>query len=351
VRSSTPSAAPTRTRREAGVVLVVILVFALLLTSTVATFMRRATVDSMISRNREAASRAEALARGGVRLATVLLLEDALRDREPDAIGDTLSELWARARYLEIPLEDGSSLRLQIEDMGSRLNLNAVFQFDENGAAHDNATHMLSDLLEKVIDEMPIAPGEKLYDVAELVANLVDYVDEDDLRQRGGPEDDVYQDRDPPERPANRPFLSLDELQSVEGFDDRLVEGLRPYLTVYPFAGTEGINPNTAPPHVLSLLFFNDGVDLRFAEEDTVRKILKVRQEGGFICGEGQAAEGCAPVTEVVGPNAIYPPLDFDSEIFTVTAEARVGDVRRSVEAVLDRGAGAQPLLLSWRVL
>jgi len=346
-----PCEATARVRRQSGVVLVVILVFALLLTSSVATFLRRATVDSMIARNRDAASRAEALARGGVRLATVLLLEDALRDQDPDSVGDTLSDLWAQARYVEIPLEDGASLRLKIEDTGSRLNLNAIFQFDENGAAHDNATHLLTDLLEKVIEEMPVAPGEKLYDVPDLVANLVDYADEDDLRQRGGPEDDVYQDRDPPERPANRPFLSLDELRSVEGFDDRLVQGLRPYLTVYPFAGASGINPNTAPPHVLSLLFFNDGVDLRFAEEDTVREILKVRQEGGFVCGDENVAEGCAPLSEVVGPNAVYPPPAFDSAIFTVTAEARVGDVRRSVEAVMDRGAGARPLLLSWRVL
>jgi len=337
-------------RREQGIVLVVILVFALLLTSTVATFLRRATVDSMIARNREFGARAEALARGGVRLGTLLLIDDLIQDQAGTSVGDTLAEPWAQARYLEVPFEDGDSLRVQIEDAGSHLNLNAVFQFDDAGAVHENAKALLEALLEKVIDEMPIPPGEKLYDPPELVANLTDYVDADDLRQRGGPEDDVYQDRDPPQRPSNRPLLSLEELRAVEGFDDRLVDALRPYLTVYPYAGREGINPNTAPPHVLGLLFSDDGVELRFAEEETVRQILEVRQEGGFICGDEQSIEGCTPMREIV-TNAIYPPPAYHSAIFTITAEARIGDVRRRIEAVLDRESGAQPLLLSWRVL
>ena len=339
-----------RGRRDSGIVLVVILIFALLLTSSVATFLRRATIDSMIARNREFAARAEALARGGVRLGTLLLLDDLLRDRETPSVGDTLAEPWAQARYVQIPLEDGASLRVRIEDTGSRLNLNAIFQFDESGAAHDNATALLEALLEKVIDEMPIPPGEKFYDHSELVANLIDYVDADELRQRGGPEDEVYQDRDPPQRAANRPLLSLHELRAVEGFDQRLVAGLRPYLTVYPFAGQEGINPNTAPPHVLGLLFSDDGADLRFADEEQVRQILEIRQEGGFVCGDDQSGEGCTPMREIV-TNAIYPPPSYRSAIFTITAEARVGDVRRSIEAILDRESGAEPLLLSWRVL
>jgi type II secretory pathway component PulK len=134
-------------RREQGLVLVVILVFALLLTSTVATFLRRATVDSMIARNRDSAARAEALARGGVRLGTLLLLDDLLKDQgETASIGDTLAETWAEARYVEVPLEDGASLRVQIEDTSSRLNVNAIFQLDENGVAHEYAATLLQAL-------------------------------------------------------------------------------------------------------------------------------------------------------------------------------------------------------------
>ena len=55
----------------------VVLVFALLLTSSVATFTRRAMVDTAISRNRDYRAQADALARGGIELGKALLLEDS----------------------------------------------------------------------------------------------------------------------------------------------------------------------------------------------------------------------------------------------------------------------------------
>ena len=119
---------------------------------------------------------------------------------------------------------------------------------------------------------------------------------------------------------------------------------------MYPFVGGGGVNPNTAPPHVLALLFYDDGVDLRLAPEDTVRELLTVRQDGGNVCGDSQSHESCTPIREVV-ENAIFPEPTFATDVFVVTAEVRVGSVHRSIEAVIDRSEGPQPLLLSWRVL
>jgi general secretion pathway protein K len=341
-------------RGEAGVVLVVVLVFALLLAGSVATFVSRATVDTLIAKNRESAARAESIARGGIRLATLLILDDELRG---DAVSSG-SDPWAQVGLVDIPVDDVSSLRLQIRDAGDKLNLNAVFQFDEDGAPHANAAPYLEAILGKVIEELPIDPGEKaLYDPAELAANLVDWADADDVRVRGGAEDDAYQRRDPPRRAANRPLLSIDELRLVEGFDPRLVDALRPYLTVYPFAGQAGINPNTAPPHVLALLYYSDGSsELRLAPEDRIREILRIRHEGGALCQEGteidpQSEIPCTPIGEIVGPNEIYPPPAWSSDVFTARARATVAGVTRTVEAVLDRKQSGQPALLSWRVL
>ena len=53
-------------RRSSGFVLVVVIFFAVLLMSSIATFLRRATIDASIISNRDHAARAEALARGGV---------------------------------------------------------------------------------------------------------------------------------------------------------------------------------------------------------------------------------------------------------------------------------------------
>jgi general secretion pathway protein K len=357
-------------RRRAGIVLVVVLFFALLLASTVATFARIALIDHMVIKNRDARARADALARGGIRIATALLLEDKLaeassgpplaaaaekeRAKEGEAATvtglDHRDEIWARVSGTPITFEDGSTLRLEIEDVAAKLNLNAAVVFDEAGAVDAKSTELLKSLFEKVVAEITLPNEKSLYDPVELAANLIDYLDEDTVNQRGEPEDDAYQKRDPPARPANQALLSVDELRRVEGFDKRIVDALRPYVTVYPYAGGGGINPNTAPPHVLSLLFFDDEVQLRLADEDTVRSILAIRKEGGYVCGEGQSVEGCTPIRSVV-TNAIFPEPSFTSNVFVVTALARVGDVARRVEAVLDRSDGAAPLLLSWRVL
>lgn len=361
------------TRQRSGIVLVVVLFFALLLASTVATFARIALIDHMVVRNRDARARADALARGGIRLATALLLEDKLNEGTggPPAAGasgvgpaaetaaakpsglDNKDELWARVSGQPFAFADDSTLTLQIEDVGAKLNINAAIVFDDAGAVDQKSIELLTRLFDKVTNEMTGPNEPNPYDPAVLAANLIDYVDEDTTRQDGGGEEDAtYQKRDPPARAANRPLLSVDELRRVEGFDARLVDALRPYVTVYPYRAKNGggINPNTAPPHVLSLLFFDDEVELRLADEDTIRSILQVRKDGGFVCGEGQSAEGCTPIRSIV-TNAIFPEPTFSSNVFVVTARAQIGDVTRTVEAVVDRTEGSEPRLLSWRVL
>ena len=338
-----------------GVVLVIVLIFALLLTSSTATFLRRATVDSMIVRNRDSAAQAEALARGGVRLAVALLIEDRLQESANETGEDrrieTLQDPWARVQELEIVPEDGHGvLRLRIEDAGSRLNLNALFS---GGAPLGNETELLlRQLLEKVIEEMPGRPEEKLYDPQELARNLIDYVDEDELKvPSGDPENDYYQKQDPPYEAADRPLLSVEELGLVEGFDRKLVAALRPYVTVYPLVGGVGINPNTAPTWVLATVYYNDGTDYRLADEDAVGRVLQHRERGELFCsGTANAEETCVSLREVF-PNEPYPPPSTGgSDVFYVTAQAEVGDIRRTVETILDRTDLANPVVRTWRV-
>jgi general secretion pathway protein K len=347
------SALRHRARAESGVVLLVVLFFVLLLTSGIATFASRAAIDSMIARNRDASARAEALARGGVRLAAALLAEDVIREATDEIPMETPSDPWALVGLHAIETADGSTLRLRIVDVGGRLNLNAL-PLGEGAGPPEETVLFLEGLMEKVVEALPLPPGERaLYDPDELAANLIDWMDADDLRLSGGPEDAYYQEQDPPYRAANRPLLSVDELRLIEGFDGVLVEALRPYVTVYPWAPPSdvggGINPNTAPPHVLALLFFFDGVTHRFVDEDEVRKILELRQEGRLICPDS-SLEVCTPISEIVGLNPVIPAPSFRNNVFRVVAEAQVGDVRRSVEAVLDRTDPVTPRLLSWRV-
>lgn len=333
-------------RRRSGIALVIVVFFVLLFTTAVTTFVRRASVDNLIARHRDAAREAEALARGGIELAKALLLEDRLHEQGAGFRVDSHDELWARASGTPLPVGDRAILTLRILDAGSRLNLNALFA---DGALRDpTGLPLLEEIFRKVIDEMPGRPEDKPYEPAELAERLIDFIDADGESPSGAFEDDAYQRADPPYRAANRPLLSLDELRLVEGFDGPLVESLAPYLTVHPYAGGDGINPNTAPPHVLGLLYHGVSEQYRLADADLVQDLLDGREAGDLWCAESASHERRRPLTDAL-PGTLFPPATWSSEVFTVIASATVGEVNRTVEAVIDRSDTSGPVLLAWR--
>ncbi len=350
-------------RRESGVVLALVLTLALLLSVSMIGFARRGMLDTMIVRNRDDASRAAALARGGVRLATAILIEDRLSKNlanfqiasvRTTTPGNTYDDSWNQIDGLTLVDADGGRLRLEIHDAGSRLNLNAVVPYtDDESPAEPDAEEFLMEIFERIIDKMPIDPGEKFYDPRELARNLIDYMDTDRIRLSGGNEDDYYREQDPPYTAANHPLLSVDELGLVEGFDVQLVDAIRPYVTVYPLVKANGINLNTAPPHVLSLIYSGVSGQRRLVPEDTVARILKMRDEGRVICTGSEPDLDCVTLNEVdLGVGSLFPPtkLPDESNSFTIKAHATAGQIERTVVAVIDRRKLTQPKLLFWRM-
>lgn len=330
-----------------GVVLMAVLLFVVLMVSGVATFMRRATLDGAIARNRDLGASAEALARGGVELGLALVLEDRLLEERTGLPIESRRDLWAAADGVEMRTEDGGTLRIAVEDAGARLNLNALFS---EGEPRDSKTEpLLVALLEKAIAEIPGRAEEKGYDPDALARSLIDWVDSDETGRRGAPEGEPYRDASPPYGPPNRPLLSFDELGLVTGFDAPLLEALRPYVGVFPLAEGGGLNPNTAPSYVLALLYHGTGGDYRMADAERVRRILDIRGEDGILCPP--ETDGCpgTPVSEVPLETA-YPPLRIQSDVFRVTARARYGSVERTAEAVIDRSEVEDPRILEWRV-
>jgi len=328
-------------------VLMAVLFFVLLSSATIATFLSRATVDGFSAHNRDGAARAEALARGGVRLAIAALLADRLFESEDQFEADTLQDGWAQLAAAPIPTPDGGELRIRVEDAGAKLNLNALFA---KGAPRDEASEIfLGELLTKVIEEIPVRPEQKLYDVEALARNLIDWVDADDVRVSGGAEDDYYQAQRPPYRAPNRPLLSLDEMGLIEGFDAQLVNALRPYVEVQPIVNADGVNPNTAPDWVLALLYHGVAGSQQLADEDTVRRILDIREQKGILCADEANNPACTPLRDAI-EGEVFPPPTYHSDVFRVTAEARYGEVKRTVEAVIDRSDAESPAVLAWRV-
>ena len=346
--------------RRSGVVLAMVLILGLLLSTAVVSFSRRSVIDGMIARNRDRAAQAEALARGGLQVAIGLILEDALADAAgaqngQSGTGATLDDVWARIADTQLVTPDGDTLRITIRDTGARLNLNALVDYAEDEsefADQTDAEEFLVAFLEKLIADMDIPPGEKFYDPRELGRNLIDYIDPDHIRFGGrGDEDGYYQQQTPPYRAANRPLLSLDELSLIEGFDAQLVRALKQYVTVYPPVGAQGINLNTAPPHVLTAIYHGTSGNRRLISEDDVERILKLREEGKIICDQTEVdPDRCVPMGEVLD-GSIYPPtaLPSSSSVFEITAEAKVDDLYRTLEAWIDRSQADKPRVLTWR--
>ena len=182
------------------------------------------------------------------------------------------------------------------------------------------------------------------------VAHNRDAAAQADALARGGAEDTWYQQQSPPYRAANQPLRTVDELAMVEGFTPILVDGLRPYVTVHPREGGSGINLNTAPAHVLSLVYHGSLGSRTLASEDTVRRILRARQDGRILCSETASDDRCILASEIVD-GSIFPEatLPGEASVFTVEAEATVGDIRRTIAAVVDRTQASDPRILEWR--
>ena len=86
----------------------------------------------------------------------------------------------------------------------------------------------------------------------------------------------------------------------------------------------------------------------RISRKDEVKQILEIRKKNQLICGDSLSVEGCTPISNIV-PNPIFPSPTYTASVFTIVASAQVGDVKRSIEAVVNRRVDP-PLMLSWQV-
>jgi general secretion pathway protein K len=368
------SAAVSDVRRSEGIVLAIVLVMIFALITAVYAFQRRAVIDTSIASNRLRVSEAEALARGGLRIGEAIVFLSRLKmESGDDAAGAaalaTLTgseaiptgDLWAEVGEFPIELENGRTLRIEIQDEGAKLNLNALVDptgGDGAAVADDEAEAYLVDVLEYIIDGIDAPPEDRVYDARAIARNLLDYMDADDVARDGRVEDAYYRAQDPPYRARNGPFLTIDEIGLVEGVDPQLLRAMRDYVTIHPIGAAEGIHLNRATPWVLSLVYTGVSGDRELMRPNTVRDLWRLRQEDKLVCDDPSAdPERCVSPNEIgsgeLAEGSIYPPISLPAQpsVFRVVAEATVGDLTRRLEAVYDTRPLEGPQLLSWRRL
>ena len=136
--------------------------------------------------------------------------------------------------------------------------------------------------------------------------------------------------------------------------DGLLLEALKAYFTVQPmFPDIEksGVNPNTAPAHILGLIYHGTAQEKLLLDRDEVFRILTARSKDKVFCSEeyGEECESFAELTGLVG-ESFFPPLRYTSDIFTIRSEARYDRVRSCTTAVVDRGEASETKTLFYRI-
>ena len=171
------------------------------------------------------------------------ILREDLQDDGGEAIDD-LGEGWAQKLP---PLEiEGGLMDGELMDLQGRFNLNNLV--NSRGEKDEKALAQFERLLEVLQEREDVPP----FDVAQVAAAIVDWIDHDSVPEFGGAEDDVYTSRMPAHRTANFWFTSTSELMAIEGMTREVYKVLSPVVAALP-PGSR-INLNTAPPEVVQSL-------------------------------------------------------------------------------------------------
>lgn len=250
-------------------------------------------------------AQARRLGIAGIDWARAVLADDVRAN-----ITDHDGEMWTM-RLPAMPVDNGEVIGV-IEDRQGRFNLNDLVR---NGASSP------ADILkfQRLLSLLGLP--------AELAVALADWLDSNSETQYpGGAEDNYYLALAQPYRCANRSLVELGELTLIKGFNEKIIERLRPYVSVLPVSMP--INANFASAEVFAAVM----PDISLSEARGV-----VQQRRGHPFKDFNDFKLRLPR----GGGAVSP-TDFsvNSEFFWVTGRARVGDSQVTTQALLQRAGG-----------
>ena len=321
-------------RSQRGVAIIMAMLIVALATSVAAYAAWQQNIWVRQSENTAAQAQALAVARAAINFGNMVLVED-LKNSNPLNV-DHLKENWA-SYALTTPVE-GGSVSGKIADQQGLFNINnlAATNLVERALQMQWFVALLSGL------DLPAA----------LADALQDFVDADD---QGPKEDLAYLGKPDPYRTANQPIQSIDELNRVEGFDEKIIEKLKPFITAIPILtppaqGTitptvpiTPINVNTAPKEVLDAVFGNGKGE----------PIITLRDNTPFadIADFETRTNNLLPPVDAKNP-AAHPwtsaNIAVKSDYFLVAAVSEFGNSKNGLVALVQRGGDAStaPVIL-----
>lgn len=291
--------------RQQGVALITALLVVALAVTAATAMATRLHVDVRRTGNLLHGEQAYAYALSAESWAYVILRKDA-----SDSQHDALDEDWATA--LPPISVEGGIVSGRISDLQGRFNVNNLV--DPSGNPDTNEI----DYFKRLLTILKLDPA--------LSAALLDWIDVDiNATFPGGAEDDTYLLLDPPYRAANRPLVSISELQLVQGFTAEVAATLAPHVTALPKATV--INVNTATPEVLLALHQD------MTEQD-VERLVADREQAAFT------EKATFLAHDALAGLALVTPTGVSSNWFQVLTDVRVGSGQARVDSLFERDTG-----------
>lgn len=289
-------------KKQRGVALVTVLLIVAMATTVMAFMAQQQAFWQREMINGRDRAQASYIAQAGVDWARAVLADDKTNNSY-----DTPREMWAM-RLPAIPVE-GGEIQGVIEDQQGLFNLNNLVV---NGAT----------------SALDVARFQRLLSTLglpqELAYSLADWMDKDDTpATAGGAEAGYYLNQIKPYRAANLPLSEISELLWVRGFDARIIQRLKGYVSVLP--QRTQINLNFASAEVLSAVV--DGLTLQQA-----RQLVTYRKETSFK----SVAEFMQNLPSGVGESS-RGEIGVNSEFFLVNGHATLAQGEYVAQALLFR--------------
>lgn len=288
--------------REKGVVLLSVLLILALLSALAYQLVGRQTLVVAQARQTFAGDQALQYALGAEAFARQILRQEWM---ESGAV-DNLTEIWAQPLP---PLEvENGSLEIQVRDLNSCFNLNAVASMTTGERTGRVNLSRFKTLLRNLNLPEPVAE------------TWLDWIDPDQEVTGFGAEDNEYLLGEFAHRTADRLAGHVSELRMVREMDTELYALIEPYVCVLP-TDVLRININTASPEVIAAL----------------NPSLSAAQVEGITQAERLYADVTQVTAEIPELAAAADAISVASDFFEIQIRAQVDDSLVELASVLHR--------------
>lgn len=288
----------------------------------------------------------------GEQLALAVLRDDLAEDiREVGSkpINDHQKEDWVEFEKPTLPIDfelspiqgDGKSdqaLTIKIIDESAKFNLNNLFEpVDPQKTPADAWSIDWHHGFRGLLEALKLDPG-----LSRAVMEWLDPNDSIKVPSEFAAEDNDYLLQDPPYRTANRLMNDVSELALLEGFDEEVIEKLKPYVTVLPSYGAK-INANNCEPELFQMLYSGaGGVANYYSQGDADTLITHLERDDADGIPEfptkvkdlvsGKSSSGLPQLRPneagFLGERSVY---------FRIISTVKVGDISYGVESLVKR--------------